>query len=435
MASDELDALLESAGTGVAGATAALSAKDLNRLLAARAAGFGKTGRGERPATDNAPTAPPPPPPADEVGAAFDALEASPDGSAALAPAPVPAPIPESADPDFGPTPIHQARDRDSLPTSVMPRPDRVETLAPEEVWAEPAEDDDDEKATARLPSWSPPAEPLPPLPPPPPPLEPPRLSPPPPQFPAPRVSPSAPPATPAPWSTAPTSTAPTSTAPTSSANLQLGAARNIVDEESTGLAPMPRASRVGMILALVVGVITVIAITAFLLRGSPGDAKPSGDAAPTAGPQAPQAPGPGSSVEPSSASPAEAAARAALWRFGEGVRACALNVIGELPGTAPAIPPSFSQLKAGPYTSGPSDYRSPVYSCTNFRQSEPQAFQIQWQVFKGGNDGMAIAWLDQDGDGAADRALGLRVRFIKKGEVAIGEQIDVLEPLPVVAR
>lgn len=425
MASDELDALLEIAGTGVAGATAALSAKDLNRLLAARAAGFGKTGRGQSQATDNAPTAPPPPPPADEVGAAFDALEASPDASAALAPAPVPAPIPESADPDFGPTPIHQARDRDSLPTSVMDRPDRVETLAPEEVWAEPAEDDDDEKATARLPSWSPPAEPMPPLPPPPP-LSPPRLSPPPPMSPAPRVSPSAPP----PWSSAPASSA-----PASSGNLQLGAARNIVDEESTGLAPMPRASRVGMIIALVISAITVIAITAFLLRGSPGDEKPSGDPAPSAGPQAPQAPRPGSSVEPGSVSPAEAAARAALWRFGEGVRACAVNVIGELPGTAPAIPPSFSQLKAGPYTSGPNDYRSPVYSCTNFRQSEPQAFQIQWQVFKGGNDGMAIAWLDQNGDGAADRALGLRVRFVKKGEVTIGEQIDVLEPLPVVAR
>lgn len=425
MASDELDALLEIAGTGVAGATAALSAKDLNRLLAARAAGFGKTGRAQSQATDNAPTAPPPPPPADEVGAAFDALEASPDASAALAPAPVPAPIPESADPDFGPTPIHQARDRDSLPTSVMDRPDRVETLAPEEVWAEPAEDDDDEKATARLPSWSPPAEPMPPLPPPPP-LSPPRLSPPPPMSPAPRVSPSAPP----PWSSAPASSA-----PASSGNLQLGAARNIVDEESTGLAPMPRASRVGMIIALVISAITVIAITAFLLRGSPGDEKPSGDPAPSAGPQAPQAPRPGSSVEPGSVSPAEAAARAALWRFGEGVRACAVNVIGELPGTAPAIPPSFSQLKAGPYTSGPNDYRSPVYSCTNFRQSEPQAFQIQWQVFKGGNDGMAIAWLDQNGDGAADRALGLRVRFVKKGEVTIGEQIDALEPLPVVAR
>lgn len=425
MASDELDALLEIAGTGVAGATAALSAKDLNRLLAARAAGFGKTGRSQSQATDNAPTAPPPPPPADEVGAAFDALEASPDASAALAPAPVPAPIPESADPDFGPTPIHQARDRDSLPTSVMDRPDRVETLAPEEVWAEPAEDDDDEKATARLPSWSPPAEPMPPLPPPPP-LSPPRLSPPPPMSPAPRVSPSAPP----PWSSAPASSA-----PASSGNLQLGAARNIVDEESTGLAPMPRASRVGMIIALVISAITVIAITAFLLRGSPGDEKPSGDPAPSAGPQAPQAPRPGSSVEPGSVSPAEAAARAALWRFGEGVRACAVNVIGELPGTAPAIPPSFSQLKAGPYTSGPNDYRSPVYSCTNFRQSEPQAFQIQWQVFKGGNDGMAIAWLDQNGDGAADRALGLRVRFVKKGEVTIGEQIDALEPLPVVAR
>ncbi|WP_156338104.1 hypothetical protein [Chondromyces crocatus] len=139
--------------------------------------------------------------------------------------------------------------------------------------------------------------------------------------------------------------------------------------------------------------------------------------------------------VDESPPSTSEAAARAALWQFAEGVRGCARTVIGELPGTAPAIPPSFSQLKGSAYTSGPNDYRSPVYGCTSFRQSEPQAFQIQWQAFKGGTEGMTIAWLDTNGDGAADRSLGLSVKLIKKGEIALGEAIEVLDPIPPVAR
>ena len=302
-----------------------------------------------------------------------------------------------------------------------MSRPERPEGRAPEEVWEE---EEDEHHPTRRLSSWSPPAaaatgedpeqlgaheEAMPPI-----------------------------PTGMAAWSSSRTSRPPASSQPVSVPSSSSAQGRNpgasvIVDEPT--LAPMTRASRMGLIVALVVSALMVIALTAFLLTRSPGANQPSGEGAPSSQPETPPAPGPGAMTVPASVSPTEAAAHAALWRLAEGVRGCASSVIGELPGTAPAIPPSFAQLKAGPYTSGPGDYRSPVYSCTSFRQSEPQAFQIQWQVFKGGTDGMAIAWLDGNGDGSPDRAIGLRVKLVKKGEITLGDQVEALEPLPPVAR
>jgi hypothetical protein len=188
------------------------------------------------------------------------------------------------------------------------------------------------------------------------------------------------------------------------------------------------------MIAALVMSILTVIAITAFLLLRSPGGDDPSKRPAPTDTNALPAPPAPGR-VSTAPVAPAEAAARAALWRLAEGVRACARDVIDTLPGTAPAIPTSFAMMKGGVYASSAGDYRSPVYDCTGFRQTEPQPFQIQWQIFKGGSEGMAIAWLDANGDGSADRALGLRVKLVKRSQVVIGENIETLEPLPAVSR
>ncbi|HSO00717.1 MAG TPA: hypothetical protein VLS89_20635, partial [Candidatus Nanopelagicales bacterium] len=109
MASDELDALLESVGPGVDGVTAALSAKDISRLLAARAAGFGKTGRRSESAavTDNAPTAPPPPPstPAPVVVAPPPAPVPRTSPSAAPAPRTPPPPAPSQPSQLSQPTP------------------------------------------------------------------------------------------------------------------------------------------------------------------------------------------------------------------------------------------------------------------------------------------------------------------------------------------
>ncbi|WP_156040680.1 hypothetical protein [Chondromyces apiculatus] len=496
MASDELDALLETVGPGVAGAAGAMSAKDISRLLAARLGGAKKAkepGSASNPAStpEGAPTKPPPPGPPSSAGSVptkppppgpTSGPPSGPPSSAGSVPTkppppgppssvgsmptkppppssvgggstpPAPEPFPAAAaaepsggvlprpgssgdllDPDFAPTPIHPspqsaARDRDSLPTAVMPLPSapppqRVQTLAPEEVFEDSVS-----------------------------------VSGPPPPAPLGAVASGGPSALGGPSASggpsagrapgiasAPPPSAPVSRPPASSEQPQSGprpiaisnvpVAPVIVDEPSAGLTPMSRGSRFGLILAIVVSVITVVAITAFLLTRGSGTPTPGSAPAPTAPAEPVPSRGQEETGDVSSAASTEAAARAALWQFAEGVRGCARTVIGELPGTAPAIPPSFSQLKSSPYQSGPGDYRSPVYSCTSFRQSEPQAFQVQWQVFKGGTDGMAIAWLDGNGDGAADRALGLRVTLVKKGEIAVGESIEVLDPIPSVAR
>jgi hypothetical protein len=188
------------------------------------------------------------------------------------------------------------------------------------------------------------------------------------------------------------------------------------------------------MIAALTMSVFTVIGITTYLLLRSPAPTGTTGGASPQQAERAPEA-APASTAGAGRSLPrGEAEAREALQRLAAGVRACTRDVLGILPGTSPAVPASFQLMEGGAYTSVPEDYRSPVYSCTGFRHDVPQPFQIQWQVFKGGNDGMAIAWLDTDGDGKAERALGLRVKLIKRGEVEVADAVEVLEPLPAVA-
>jgi hypothetical protein len=416
---EELDALLESAGSGCEGATTSLSAGELDDLLVPGGPG---SGFGQRPSATGARGDQGAPRAAlgldDELGAAFDAFSD-------------PAP-PHDPERDSQPTSIDAAP---PLPTSVVERPEDPGRSSDPATIELHAWGRSDEPATVDLRSWTaasqgaaPAAPPIQALPPPPyaprPASHPPR-----PASHAPPPAPHAPP--PASHAPPPASYAPPplSYAPPPA----FGAPQYQVRGEATFTgSAFSRGSRAGMIAALTMSVITVVGITAYLLTRSPGPEDVAGGA-PSGSARAAPAPAVTGAAKAAPVPRSEAEARAALRRLGDGVVTCARKVIGVLPGTSPPVPASFRLMKEGLYTSLPGDYRSPVWSCTGFRQAEPQPFQIQWQVFKGGAEGMAIVWLDMNGDRAADRALGLRARLVKQGEVALSDDIEILEPIPAV--
>jgi hypothetical protein len=138
----------------------------------------------------------------------------------------------------------------------------------------------------------------------------------------------------------------------------------------------------------------------------------------------APQPPPPG---------PIEVEVREALTRLRDGVQGCVKSNIGVLPGTSPAIPSKIAAAGgATGYASTIADWRTPVWSCARFSMSRPQRFQIQWQQQKVRTQGMGVAWIDENGDGKADRALGFRGTLKKRGEVELGEiePIDASHPV-----
>ncbi|MFO0593106.1 MAG: hypothetical protein U0441_36525 [Polyangiaceae bacterium] len=126
--------------------------------------------------------------------------------------------------------------------------------------------------------------------------------------------------------------------------------------------------------------------------------------------------------------------AKEALSRLREGLGTCVRDVIHVLPGTSPAVPEKLAALRGGAYKSAARDYRSPVFSCLKYRESKPQRFQIQWQVTMQPSEGRGVAWLDDDGDGKADRALSFRAVLVRRGEVELGE-IRPLTPVPDVSK
>jgi hypothetical protein len=102
------------------------------------------------------------------------------------------------------------------------------------------------------------------------------------------------------------------------------------------------------------------------------------------------------------------------------------VKTIGVLPGSSPAVPASLRQLSAGAYASTPADWKTPVWACTRFSMDRAQRFQLQWQQDKVRSKGMAVAWLDSDADGKADKAFAFSATLKKKGEVELGE----IEPI-----
>ena len=129
--------------------------------------------------------------------------------------------------------------------------------------------------------------------------------------------------------------------------------------------------------------------------------------------------------------SPAEIEARKALERLREGIGDCVRHAIGSLPGSSPAVPQTLKLASGAGYTALPADWKTAVWSCAKFRHDAPMQFQLQWQSVKPTVEALGIAWLDEDGDGEADRALGFRATAKGARDVDLGE-ITPMEMRPV---
>lgn len=179
-------------------------------------------------------------------------------------------------------------------------------------------------------------------------------------------------------------------------------------------------------------GVIGTLVVWAVTREAPPAEGPPSGPspglAAAASGAAAPSSSGPvrvGTS--------AEAQASQALARFRDGIGVCVRDVISVLPGTSPAVPPTLKLMKNGVYTGLASDYKTPVYACAKFSEPAPQPYQIQWQIGASPTEGLGVAWIDDNGDGQADRAFGFTAKLVKKKEVTFGEIVP-LSPVPKAA-
>jgi hypothetical protein len=124
--------------------------------------------------------------------------------------------------------------------------------------------------------------------------------------------------------------------------------------------------------------------------------------------------------------------ARTALDALRDGVRSCVEETIGVMPGTSPPVPAKLSRLSEGAYEPSPSDWASPFFMCTRFRLAGPQRFQIQWQLDKPSTEGSGIAWIDDDGDGKADRAFGFHGKLVERSKVELSETGPVPAGRPV---
>jgi hypothetical protein len=65
---------------------------------------------------------------------------------------------------------------------------------------------------------------------------------------------------------------------------------------------------------------------------------------------------------------------------------------------------------------------------------SEPMQFQLQWQYVKPNTEGTAVAWIDQDRDGVADRALGFSITIGPSGAPILGDIKPIAAATPVIA-
>lgn len=125
----------------------------------------------------------------------------------------------------------------------------------------------------------------------------------------------------------------------------------------------------------------------------------------------------------------AEAEAKAALQKFGEGLKRCVAETIHVLPGTSPAVPSSMAWLKNGSYQPGIRDFDSSVFACSRFKLTAPMSFVFQWQSESvAGKQGSAIVWLDDDRDGKADRAFAFEAKLEKRDVAEIGP-IEATDP------
>ncbi len=251
-----------------------------------------------------------------------------------------------------------------------------------------------------------------------------------------------------APIGPSPTAVMPLTTGDAPVPTAQLIAPR--VPEEFSSLdepAPVPP-KRSSVLAPLAIGAgaglfVTAIVVAVVLLgRDDPGpSASPSAGASASSAEVA-TASNPGADTSPISAPPAtataaapppaatgsDAKAQAALAKLRDGIATCVKTTIHVLPGASPAVPESLAWLKSGPYQSLKRDWASPFFACTRFKVEEPMPFVIQWQVDEPNEKGTGVAWIDDDGDGKAERAYGFKATLKQRDEVSFGP-IEAIEP------
>lgn len=210
---------------------------------------------------------------------------------------------------------------------------------------------------------------------------------------------------------------------------------------------PPPARRRRGFVLPLVLGafLVTAAAVVAYTrTRHAPitppepakGDAlvpAPTPTLVETAAPPAssPVVTAPSASA-PAPTLASDTQARQALERLRTGLDSCIRNRSHVLPGSSPAVPPSLLNLKEGAYTSAPGEWKTYAWSCAQFQMNEPMHVQLQWQLVRPNVEGAAVAWIDQDHDGVADRALGFTVKRGPSGAPIFGEIRPVAATTPV---
>lgn len=206
------------------------------------------------------------------------------------------------------------------------------------------------------------------------------------------------------------------------------------VASESPNRAPLAVGALIAVgFLSFAVGSGGTLLVHFFVLPDGPKPTASAAAVAPPPPPPQPALPAPSASVRIARAEPSpEADAKAALTRLREGIGACVRNVIGILPGTSPPVPPSLALLKTGTYQSNGADWKSPVFACTAYRETNPQSFQIQWQLSKVPTEGTGVAWIDENKDGKPDRAFGFRATLKKKKEVTLSDIVPLV-PIPAV--
>lgn len=172
---------------------------------------------------------------------------------------------------------------------------------------------------------------------------------------------------------------------------------------------------------AMIGGSIVLVAIGVYFAISDTDSAPEPAASTPSATEAPPPPPSPPKAAAPVP-SQAEIEAREALGKLREGMGDCIRHGIGTLPGSSPAIPSSLKLAKAPGYTPGPMDWKTAVWSCARFRLAGPMRFQVQWQLIKPSVEGLGVVWIDEDGDGTADRALGFRATLRARRDPVLGE-------------
>lgn len=192
----------------------------------------------------------------------------------------------------------------------------------------------------------------------------------------------------------------------------------HLATTEKTRMAQVVVGSMIGVLLAMGLGALLLFfvfsnrqpaAATGQPVASAPPEPAPEVSSAPAASASAPAATGP------------DAVAIAALETLRRSVETC-MKELKALPGTSPAVPRSLAFLAKGPYRSSVKDWSSPTYSCTNFKMEDPMPFAIQWQYISSEKAGRGVAWLDDNGDGAADRAYAFTAKVVGAQAVEFGK-------------